>query len=127
MFSLKAAIFNLFFKFEVLSDLPGRLRLKVNNYKKLPKEAANYQQYAIEAIERLDGIEDVKFNFVIGTVLITYDNKKTSSQKIINWIKSIKNLVVTNVAVINSLTGKSEEEAKEILFGILDKHIEGKN
>lgn len=120
MFNFKASILNLLFKFEVVSDLPGRLRIKVNNFKKLPKEAVNFQSQAVEAVKRLDGVESVKFNFVIGTVLIEYDTDKIDSKAIVSWLNTIKKLALDNMDLINSLEGKDEKEVIDILFNILD-------
>lgn len=120
MFNFKASILNLLFKFEVVSDIPGRLRIKVNNFKKLPKEAVNFQSQAVEAVKRLDGVESVKFNFVIGTVLIEYDKDKIDSKAIVSWLNTIKKLALDNMYLINSLEGKDEKEVIDILFNILD-------
>lgn len=120
MFNFKASILNLLFKFEVVSDIPGRLRIKVNNFKKLPKEAVNFQSQAMEAVKRLDGVENVKFNFVIGTVLIEYDTDKVDSKAIVSWLNTIKKLALDNMGLINSLEGKDEKEVIDILFNILD-------
>ena len=120
MFNFKASILNLLFKFEVVSDIPGRLRIKVNNIKKLPKEAVNFQSQAVEAVKRLDGVESVKFNFVIGTVLIEYDKDKIDSKAIVSWLNTIKKLALDNMDLINSLEGKDEKEVIDILFNILD-------
>lgn len=120
MFNFKASILNLLFKFEVVSDIPGRLRIKVNNFKKLPKEAVNFQSQAMEAVKRLDGVESVKFNFVIGTVLIEYDTDKVDSKAIVSWLNTIKKLALDNMDLINSLEGKDEKEVIDILFNILD-------
>ena len=120
MFNFKASILNLLFKFEVVSDLPGRLRIKVNNFKKLPKEAVNFQSQAVEAVKRLDGVESVKFNFVIGTVLIEYDKDKIDSKAIVSWLNTIKKLALDNMDLINSLEGKDEKEVIDILFNVLD-------
>ena len=120
MFNFKASILTLLFKFEVVSDIPGRLRIKVNNFKKLPKEAVNFQSQAVEAVKRLDGVESVKFNFVIGTVLIEYDKDKIDSKAIVSWLNTIKKLALDNMGLINSLEGKDEKEVIDILFNILD-------
>ena len=120
MFNFKASILNVLFKFEVVSDIPGRLRIKVNNFKKLPKEAVNFQSQAVEAVKRLDGVESVKFNFVIGTVLIEYDKDKIDSKAIVSWLNTIKKLALDNMGLINSLEGKDEKEVIDILFNILD-------
>ena len=120
MFNFKASILNLLFKFEVVSDIPGRLRIKVNNFKKLPNEAVNFQSQAVKAVKRLDGVESVKFNFVIGTVLIEYDKDKIDSKAIVSWLNTIKKLALDNMGLINSLEGKDEKEVIDILFNILD-------
>ena len=120
MFNFKASILNLLFKFEVVSDIPGRLRIKVNNFKKLPKEAVNFQSQAVEAVKRHEGVESVKFNFVIGTVLIEYDTDKIDSKAIVSWLNTIKKLALDNMGLINSLEGKDEKEVIDILFNILD-------
>ena len=110
MFNFKASILNLLFKFEVVSDIPGRLT----------KEAVNFQSQAVEAVKRLDGVESVKFNFVIGTVLIEYDTDKIDSKAIVSWLNTIKKLALDNMGLINSLEGKDEKEVIDILFNILD-------
>ncbi len=113
----------MFFKFEILSDLPGRLRLKVNNYKKIPQKAADYQNYGIKVIEKLEGVKSVKFNFVIGTILIEYDKEKLTSKEIVDYLNGIRNLVSKNMDLINTLDKYSEEEASQMLFDILDQYI----
>ena len=120
MFNFKASILSMLFKFEVVSDIPGRLRIKVNNYKKIPKDAVNFQSQAMEAVKRLDGVKTVKFNFVIGTVLIEYDTDKGDSKTVVNWLNTIKKWALDNMNLINSLEGKDEEEVIDILFNILD-------
>lgn len=120
MFNFKASILSMLFKFEVVSDIPGRLRIKVNNHKKIPKDAVNFQSQAMEAVKRLDGVKTVKFNFVIGTVLIEYDTDKVDSKTVVNWLNTIKKLALDNMNLINSLEGKDEEEVIDILFNILD-------
>ena len=113
MFNFKIALLNMLFKFNVVSDLPGRLRLKVNNYKKIPKEAQLYQNYAIEAVKKIEGINNVQFNFVIGTILIEYDVNKISSKEVVDWINQIKNLIAKNIDYINSISDEPEEKIKE--------------
>lgn len=123
MFNFKLALLNMFFKFNVVSDLPGRMRIKVNNYKKLPQDAQKYQNYAVEAIKRLDGITNVSFNFVIGTILIEYDTDKISSKEIVDWINHIKELIGKNIDYINSISNRSEEEICNELFRLLDENM----
>lgn len=127
MFNFKLTLLNMLFKFNVVSDLPGRIRFKVNNYKKIPKEVLLYQNYAIEALKKLDGISNVNFNFVIGTILIEYDTKKLTSSDIINWLNEIKSLVAKNIDYINSISDEPEDVIKDKLFILLDDYIKNKD
>lgn len=127
MFNFKLTLLNMLFKFNVVSDLPGRIRFKVNNYKKIPKEALLYQNYAIEALKKLDGISNVNFNFVIGTILIEYDTEKLTSSDIINWLNEIKSLVAKNIDYINSISDEPEDVIKDKLFILLDDYIKNKD
>lgn len=131
MFNLKSKLINTFFKFEVLSNIPGRMRIKVNHFKKIPKESFEYQIDAIRAIKKLQGIEEVSFNSTIGTILIEYNTEKLTSEEIISWLNFIKKLLLENIDIINNLEGKPEEYVKNKLFEILDSEMEkdrgGKN
>ena len=98
------------------------MRLKVAHYKKLPKETQQYQQYGIQVIKRLDGIDKVTFNFVTGTVLIEYDKYKLTSSEILAYLDLIKKLVNDNMGLIRNLDGKSEKEIVDILFSVLDAY-----
>lgn len=124
MFNLKSKLINTFFKFEVLSNIPGRMRIKVNHFKKIPKESFEYQIDAIRAIKKLEGIEDVSLNSTIGTILIEYDTEKLGSEEIISWLNFIKKLLLENIELLNSLEGKSDEYIKNKLFEVLDSEME---
>ncbi|MBC2576208.1 HMA2 domain-containing protein [Peptostreptococcus canis] len=123
MIKFKTALINMLFRFEILSDLPGRLRLKVNNHKKIPPEAIQYQDYGIEAIKKLDGINNIKINNIIGTILIEYDKRKLNSKMIVSWLNAVKKLALDNESLINSLEGKTEDEIKNILFSLLENYM----
>lgn len=117
---VKAAVLNKMFKLNIVSDLPGRLRLKVTNFNKIPKEAQEYQKYAIDGMKKLDGIKEVNFNFVTGSILIKYDIEKLNSKKIISWLDAIKKWALNNEKEIRSWEGKSEQEIVDMVFNLLD-------
>lgn len=122
MFNLKAVFLSSFFKFTVVSDIPGRLRLKVNNYKKIPKESFVYDAYVKDAISMLQGVDSVSFNHVIGTVIVEYDRTKLSSKDIMDWVNSVKNLAIKNIDIINKMSDLEEDEIIKRLFDILKIH-----
>ena len=100
MIDIKTYIIKNFTKFKVVHSIPGRIRLKINNASKIPKEAAMYDKYVIEGIKILDGIDNIEFNYMTGSVLITYNPNKLSEEIVIKWINHVLNIVLENINFI---------------------------
>ena len=73
----------------VESDLPGRLRIGFARYNLLPDEARPYLHYIYDVLEMLPGVTEVRVNARIGTILIVYDGKKCTSQRVLHWVDNI--------------------------------------
>ena len=101
MLDIKTYIIKNFAKFKVVHSIPGRIRLKINNASKIPKEAAMYDKYVIEGIKILDGIDNIEFNYMTGSVLITYNPNKLSEEIVIKWINHVLNIVLENINFIH--------------------------
>ena len=100
MLDIKTYIIKNFAKFKVVHSIPGRIRLKINNALKIPKEAAMYDKYVIEGIKILDGIDNIEFNYITGSVIITYNPDKLNEKIVINWINHVLNIVLENINFI---------------------------
>ena len=100
MIDIKTYIIKNFTKFKVVHSIPGRIRLKINNASKIPKEAAMYDKYVIEGIKILDGIDNIEFIYMTGSVLITYNPNKLSEKIVIKWINHVLNIVLENINFI---------------------------
>ena len=116
--NIKNHIIKHFIKFKVVHSIPGRLRLKVNNASKIPQEAKEYDKYVVQGLKMLDGIKDVEFNYITGSVVITYDTKKTYEEKIVKVLGDFK-LIEENGQdnlefVIDTLEQKLNEAIKTI-------------
>ena len=98
--NIKNHIIKHFIKFKVVHSIPGRLRLKVNNASKIPQEAKEYDKYVVQGLKMLDGIKDVEFNYITGSVVITYDTKKTYEEKIVKWINKVIDIVLGDFKLI---------------------------
>ena len=98
--NIKNHIIKHFIKFKVVHSIPGRLRLKVNNASKIPQEAIEYDKYVVQGLKMLDGIKDVEFNYITGSVVITYDTKKTYEEKIVKWINKVIDIVLGDFKLI---------------------------
>ena len=100
MLDIKTYIIKNFAKFKVVHSIPGRIRLKINNVSKIQKEAAMYDKYVIEGIKILDGIDNIEFNYITGSVVITYNPDKLNEKIVINWINHVLNIVLENINFI---------------------------
>ena len=61
----------------------------------------------------LDGIKDVEFNYITGSVVITYDTKKTYEEKIVKWINKVIDIVLGDFKLI-------EENGQDNLEFVID-------
>lgn len=98
--NIKNHIIKHFIKFKVVHLIPGRLRLKVSNASKIPQEAKEYDKYVVQGLKMLEGITDVEFNYITGSVVINYDTKKTYEEKIIKWINKVIDIVLGDFKLI---------------------------
>ena len=76
------------------------IKLKVSNASKIPQEAKEYDKYVVQGLKMLDGITDVEFNYITGSVVINYDTKKTYEEKIIKWINKVIDIVLGDFKLI---------------------------
>ena len=111
--NIKNHIIKHFIKFKVVHSIPGRLRLKVNNASKIPQEAKEYDKYVVQGLKMLDGIKDVEFNYITGSVVITYDTKKTYEEKIVKWINKVIDIDLRDFNLI-------EENGQDNLEFVID-------
>ena len=111
--NIKNHIIKHFIKFKVVHSIPGRLRLKVNNASKIPQEAKEYDKYVVQGLKMLDGIKDLEFNYITGSVVITYDTKKTYEEKIVKWINKVIYIVLGDFKLI-------EENGQDNLEFVID-------
>ena len=109
--NIKNHIIKHFIKFKVVHSIPGRL--KVNNASKIPQEAKEYDKYVVQGLKMLDGIKDVEFNYITGSVVITYDTKKTYEEKIVKWINKVIDIVLGDFKLI-------EENGQDNLEFVID-------
>lgn len=124
--SIKDYIIKQMLKTDIVSDLPGRLRLKLSHHKNIPAEAFDYVQHVIEAISMLEGVQSVKFNTAIGTALITYESGQLSSQKILGWIEDITKTGLENTELIKKLGQTDPDYLKAHIEKLLREKLKEK-
>ncbi|SHE90447.1 HMA2 domain-containing protein [Clostridium fallax] len=126
MLDFKSYIIKHFAKVKVIHKIPGRIRLKVPTSVNIPEEFRHYDKFVVKGIKILDGIEDVTFNYVIGTILVNYDTNKVYEEKVLKWINTVIDVVIKNLKliqqygetnleyVINTLEQKLKEEVTKL-------------
>nr|WP_307991903.1 hypothetical protein [uncultured Niameybacter sp.] len=118
--SLKKQLIKNYLKMQLISSMPGELRIKVTNLPKLSQEYLEFAPYVYEFIKLKDGIKDVKANFATGEVTIYY-NSTMQPQEIIMWINTIMDVAIEQMDMIADKWDANKEEVintlKRILIG----------
>lgn len=100
MFNIKCYIIKHLKKIKVIHSIPGRMRLKLPNISNVPDEFRQYDDFIVRAVKILEGVDEVSFNYTIGTALVTYDIHKIYEKKILGWIEDIVDISIKNLKFI---------------------------
>lgn len=100
MFDFKTYIIKQFAKVKVVHSIPGRLRLKVCKSVDIPEQFRGYDKFVVVGVKLLNGIKDINFNYLLGTIVLTYDVEQTYEEKILKWIDKIIEVVIKNLNLI---------------------------
>ena len=118
--AIKNYLIKALIKFKVEYSLPGRLKLKVTNASKIPETARLYDQYVIQGIKILDGVDNVDFNYSTGHVLVKYDTDKLCEDKIVKWINKIIEVGLDNKEFIQ----ENGEDNLDYVVDTLEKKLQ---
>ena len=91
-------------------DLPGRLRLSFARYALLPEAAKPYLHYVEDVLKLLPGVQEVRLNPRIGTILVLYAPSEAGARQILRWVGIV---VDTGLEIARELEGTEtvDEEA----------------
>ncbi len=111
---IEKSLIKTFYKIEVHSDTPERLRLRVRNFKLIPQKGIDsFFPAAISLLESIKGVTHVEGNEKIGSILIRYNGKVTTGTKI---RAKLDEMVDAGLDLSNEkklLAGKSKQEIQE--------------
>lgn len=120
---LKKIVISKLMKIKVAHSIPGRIRFKVTSLKDIPEEYMIYEKYLHQALKKLDGIENIDVNKVTGSIVVTYDIKRTYEEKILNWIEIIKEIGLKNLELIEKYGETNVEYVVDTIEQQLDEAI----
>lgn len=86
MIDLQEALLRRALRPRVECDLPGRLRLCFARHDLLPEAAKPYLHYIEDILKLLRGVEAVRLNPRIGSILVLYDPRQTTAGHILRWV-----------------------------------------
>lgn len=120
---LKKIVISKLMKIKVAHSIPGRIRFKVSTLKEIPEEYMIYEKYLHQALKKLEGIDSVDVNRVTGSIVVTYDIKKTYEEKILKWIEIIKEVGLKNLDLIEKYGEINTEYVVDTVEQQLDEAI----
>ncbi len=124
MLAVTKMVLKKFLEFKVTRSIPGRMRLKSKAPEMVYKQVEEYEEYLKRAILLLDGIQEVEFNFHIGTALILYDTEKIYETKILKWINKIIAIGLENQENIMEYSDNNMKHLELILEQQLKEEVE---
>ena len=108
MTDIRESILRCILKPRVESDLPGRLRMLFPRHAMLPDSARPYLHYVEDVLKLLPGVQTVRLNPRIGTVLVMYDRALCSARQILRWVDIV---VDTGIGIANEMkNGRAKDE-----------------
>lgn len=111
-------------EFKVIEGIPGRMSLKSKAPENIYNQLEPYDKYLKRAILLLDGINEVKFNYNTGIVLILYDIKEIQEIKVLNWVNKITEIGMENQEAIEEYSNKDIEALEILLEKQLKEEVE---
>jgi hypothetical protein len=92
---LVSSILKLKFQTRVMRSLPGRLNLHVPLLASLPDKVKQHGDVLLSVLKIPDWITDVDVNYGNGAVNITYDEKRTRENYVIEWVNLLNRSVLS--------------------------------
>ncbi len=112
--------YHLFNQVRVVHSIPGRLRLLIPNLSDIPETLRKkYEDRVTELILSKKGIKSIEYSYRTNKVLIYYDIKYISADKILNWLNRISELIIEHSEFYENKSLEEIENNIDILYKIL--------
>ena len=104
----------------MVHSIPGRLRLLIPNLSDIPETLRKkYEDRVTELILSKKGIKSIEYSYRTNKVLIYYDIKYISADKILNWLNRISELIIEHSEFYEKKSLEEIEDNIDILYKIL--------
>lgn len=101
-------------KIKIVESKRGMLTVKLDILEKIPEEYMFYQTYLKDALNILEGVEDVIVNLNLSQITIIYNENLLNRDRLLSWIEKVKEIGLKNYDFI-------EQNGENNLDGVVDK------
>ncbi|MCH1963140.1 hypothetical protein MCG45_09620 [Clostridium perfringens] len=119
MLDLKRCAIRMASNIKVVDSKRGKVTLKNDLILRGLRNNSEYEEIIKEAIMTMKEINRVEFFYEKLNLIISYDCTVISEKKVVNWIKSIIEIILDNYEEVKSLVEKNNQE--ELINFILPK------
>lgn len=109
--TLIANLYDYLIKIHIVHSIPGRLRLAIPALKEIPKAWQVDSLAVTELIEAIPGIKAASYNYLTGSVLITYDADRLNEKEIVKYLKKMVRIVAAHKTQLARTKVEELEEA----------------
>lgn len=115
MFDLKRCAIKMASNIKVEESKRGKVVLKNDLILKGILKNSDYEDLIIKSIFIMNGINKVDFNYQNLRVIISYDYNKLSESRVVNWIKTIIEVIIDNYEEVKKCIENNNKESLERL------------
>lgn len=123
MFDFKTFIIKQFTKVKLVESSLGKLTLKVPSSLHVEEEYRWYDEFVARGVKILEGIEDIQFDYDAGTIFIAYNIDKVNEEKVLKWVNTVINVIITNLKLIEEHGENNLDYVINVLEGKLKKEV----
>ncbi|XZL26771.1 hypothetical protein ACSXAG_07825 [Clostridium perfringens] len=110
MLDLKRCAIRMASNIKVVDSKRGKVTLKNDLILRGLRNNSEYEEIIKEAIMTMKKINRVEFFYEKLNLIISYDCTVISEKKVVNWIKSIIEIILDNYEEVKSLVEKNNQE-----------------
>ena len=110
MLDLKRCAIRMASNIKVVDSKRGKVTLKNDLILRGLRNNSEYEEVIKEAIMTMKEINRVEFFYEKLNLIISYDCTVISEKKVVNWIKSIIEIILDNYEEVKSLVEKNNQE-----------------
>lgn len=100
--SLKKQLIKNYLKMQLISNEPGRMKIRIGNLPKLDEKYETFESSVIELLKILPGITNIETAFGTGDMTINYNQALLTPKQVMRWINVVVDVAIDNMNFIST-------------------------